>query len=488
MTLPTAAAAARGGQRQQRLLIGLLCGVGIVSAFTSTMLVSLVSRLTEIYDVGAVGASWIVTSTLLAGALATPIVSRMADLYGKRKMMVLTLVLMTLGSVLLALTTNYVVAISGRALQGISAALLPVSLSLMKDALPAHRVGFGVALVTGTLGIGSAAGLPIAGILYAQLGWSSLFWVDAALSAALALALYSILPGSRMSRERFDWIGSIVLTLALTPMLLVIAQGNEWGWTSPGILTLAVTSAVLFAVWVPWELRHAHPLVRLDLLALRPVALSNIATIVISLAMIINLYLASQQLSTPTGVPGGLGLSAEATGLLMALPAAAVAAVSPLAGGLLSRYGGRMVMALGALVMCASYVARVWLDDSPFEVTLGAVLVCIGTGLAIPATPMIIMGAVPPEHSAGANGINALCRQVGSAVSIAGLAAVTAVTSVRFEGAEYPTTQTYHISFWACAALQLVSALLILLVPRERVGGRRPSPLAQDDAVPMAPA
>jgi MFS family permease len=447
-------------------VIWILCVVGVVSALQSTLLIPLVSRLPEIYDVGAVPASWIVTSTLLASAVATPILTRLAEIYGKRRIVVVTLAAMAIGSLLLAVTQDYALALFGRSLQGFGAALIPVAMSIMKDALPAHRVGFGIALLSATLGMGTALGLPLAGVLYGLFGFSSLFWMTAIAASCLAVLIQRMLPETaRGSRERFDWGGALLLTVALTALLLVITQGNEWGWLSPGIVGAGLASIVAFAAFLPWEQRLSHPLVHVQLLALRPVALTNIAAIVIAMAMIINLYLASIQLAVPRQVAGGLGLDPDLAGLLTGIPAGVLAAVSPGVGALLNRIGGRRVFVLGAMIMGSSYVARVWLDDSPFEICLGAVLVCIGTSLAISSTPLIIMASVPPENTASANGVHALCRMIGTSLSLAALAAITASTSTTFDGVEYPTTTTYHVAFWGCALLTGVAAFTVLFVP-----------------------
>ncbi|WP_155343549.1 MFS transporter [Acrocarpospora pleiomorpha] len=447
-------------------VIVVLCMVGIVAALGGTLLVPLVSRLPEIYDVSAVQASWIITSTLLAGALATPILTRLADMFGERLIIVATLIGLVLGSLLLAVSDSFALAIVGRSLQGVAAALVPVAMSLMKHVLPPERVGFGVALMSGTLGAGSALGLPLAGFMYTHLGWNSLFWGLAIVGALLAFLVWTMLPKRVTSKQSIDWFGALLLTVALTPLVLVVTQGNVWGWLSRPIIGLALLSLVAFLAWVPWERRQRDPIVHLGLLVLRPVALTNIVAIIIAMAMLINLFLAGQQLAVPEFVAGGLGLSADATGLVMAFPAGAVAAASPLAARLLRRFGGRWVLVAGALFMAASYVARVLLDGSVFEVALGAVLVCVGTCLALSAMPMIIMAAVPSEHTASANGINTLCRMLGTSLSTAGMAAVTSFTAVTFDGTEYPTTETYHLLFWACVVLSVAAALLTTAIPR----------------------
>lgn len=447
--------------------MSLLTVMSVLGALQSSVVVPLVAHIPEIFEVSAAEASWIVTSTTLGASAAAPIVSRLADMFGKRRVVIVTLLVVAFGSLLVAVSDVFLVAVAGRTLQGCAMALAPIAMSIVKDVLPPERVGSGIALLSGTMGLGSALGLPVAGLLYWLWGWHALFWVTVVLAPALALASWRVLPASATRvRQRFDLLGTVLLMLLLTPLLLVISQGNDWGWGSPAILTLLAVTVVAGALWVPWELRASAPLVDLRLAVGRRVALTNIATLLIAGGMLANIYLASQQLGIPADVPGGLGLSSELVGVAMMAPAGILIVLTPVIGPLLTRIGGRNVMLLGALVMAGAYVARIWLDGSAVAVTAGSVLVGVGIALGLAAQPMIIMAAVPADCAASANGINSLFRTVGTATSIAAIAALTSATSTTRGGVEYATVETFHLAFLGCAGLMLLAALFTVLVPR----------------------
>ncbi len=461
--------------RSPNPVLAVLTVMSVLGALQSSVVVPLVAHIPEIFKVSAAEASWIVTSTVLGASIAAPVVARMADIFGKRLIIVVTLLVIAFGSLLVAVSDTFVVAVAGRALQGCAMALTPVAMSIAKDVLPPERVNSGIALLSGTMGLGSALGLPAAGLLYWLWGWHALFWVTVVLAPLLAVASWRLLPASPpAARQRFDVFGAVLLVFVLTPLLLVVSQGEDWGWTSPAALIMLAVSAAATAVWVPWQLRARTPLVDLRLAVSRRVVLTNLATAAIAGGMLANVYLASQQLGIPRGVPGGLGLSSEMVGVVMIAPALVLIVMAPILGPLLTRFGGRGVMLSGALVMAAAYVARIWLDGSAFAVGLGAVLVGVGISLGLVAQPMIIMAAVPADYTASANGVNSLFRTVGTALSVAAIAAVTSATSTRFEGAEYATSDTFHLAFIGCAVLMLLSALLTLLVPR---GSSRADPL-----------
>lgn len=450
-----------------RSVLWVLATMSVLGALQSSVVVPLVAHIPRIFDVGAAEASWIVTGTMLGASLAAPVISRMADMYGKRRIVVVTLAVVAFGTLLVAVSDVFIVAVAGRVLQGCAMALTPVAMSIVKDVLPSERVGSGIAVLSGTMGLGSALGLPVAGLLFWLWGWPALFWATAVLAVVLAVAAWRVLPPSAgLGGRRFDLVGAALLALALTPLLLVISQGDDWGWRSRTTLVALATGLAAAVAWVPWELRSSDPLVDVRLAVSRPILLTNVATLLVAGGMLANMYLASQQLGAPRDVRGGLGLSSEAVGAAMMAPAGILLVMTPVVGRLLARVGGRRVLLLGALVMAAAYIARIWLDGSVLAVVTGAVLVGVGISLGLSAQPMIIMAAVPQGQAASANGINSLFRTVGTATSIAGVAALTSVTSTTFRGAEYATESTFELAFAGCAVLMLVAALLVLCVPR----------------------
>ena len=179
----TATEAVRVAPRPRRksptwAIIAVLSLCGTVVALQQTMVIPLLPDFPAILGVSPDDASWLVTATLLTAAVATPIMSRLADMFGKRLMMILCMVAMTAGSVVAALGHLFLTVIIGRSLQGFAAALIPIGISIMRDELPKEKVGSAVALMSATLGIGSALGLPLSGIIYENLGWQAIFWTS----------------------------------------------------------------------------------------------------------------------------------------------------------------------------------------------------------------------------------------------------------------------------------------------------------------------
>lgn len=168
-------------------------------------------------------------------------------MYGKRKMMVVCLAIMVSGSVLAAVGGSFVWLIIGRTLQGFATALIPVGISIMRDELTKEKIGTAVALMSATMGIGSALGLPLAGVLYESLGWASIFWVTAGAGTLLFFAVVLMVPESKVRTPgRFDFAGALVLSAALAALLLALSKGGSWGWGSEPVLLLFTAAAMLF--------------------------------------------------------------------------------------------------------------------------------------------------------------------------------------------------------------------------------------------------
>lgn len=440
---------------------------GTLVALMQTLVVPLLPDFPGILNVTADDASWLVTATLLSSAVATPIVSRSADMYGKRKMMVVCLAIMVAGSVLAAVGSSFVWLVIGRTLQGFASALIPVGISIMRDELPKEKMGSAVALMSATLGIGSALGLPLAGVLYESLGWASIFWVSAAAGVLLLLAVVLIVPESKVRTPgSFDYAGAVVLSAALAALLLAISKGGSWGWGSEPVLLLFLTAAILLAAWVPYELKVRQPMVDLRTSARRPVLMTNLASLLIGFSMFANMLLTTQQLQLPAVTGYGFELSVITAGLCMVPSGLAMVVFAPLSGRIIRIFGGKTALMAGALVMIVGYVGRVFFYDSIAWVIIGSTVVSVGTAIAYAAMPTLIMGAVPITETASANGLNSLVRAIGTSTSSAAIAAVFTSVTMSVGDTRLPSFDAFRDVFWLAALASAASMLAAVFIPR----------------------
>src|SRR5437899_1850681 len=145
------AATEKTSPSRSQLFVAVLALAGITAALQQTVIVPLVPQLPVLLDAPASDTTWVVTATLLAGAVATPVVGRLADMYGKRRMLLVCLVFLVSGSLVGALSTSLVPLVVGRSLQGLATAIIPVGISLMRDLLPSDRLGSATAMMSASL-------------------------------------------------------------------------------------------------------------------------------------------------------------------------------------------------------------------------------------------------------------------------------------------------------------------------------------------------
>lgn len=447
-----------------------LCGM--VVALQQTLVVPLLPDFPVILGVSAEDSSWLVTATLLSAAIFTPVISRMADMYGKRKMLILALAVMTAGSLVAAIGGSFGALIAGRAMQGFASSLIPVGISVLRDELPKEKVASAVALMSATLGIGAALGMPLSGLLYNAYGWESLFWVSAALGLVFLVGVLLLVKESKITTPgRFDIAGALVLSVLLTAALLAISKGASWGWTSPLTLGLFALALALLAGWIPLQLRVNQPMVDLRTAVKRPVLLTNVASFFLCVAMFVNMLVTTQQLQVPKQTGYGFGLTVLVAGLAMVPSGLVMVALSPVAGAMLNRWGGKPTMVFGGAIMALTYIARVFLDDAVWQVIAGATLVNVGVAFSYAAMPTLIMSAVPITETASANGVNALIRSLGTTVASALTGLILATMVVDYNGMPLPSLNAMHLSFWLAALASIIGIGIALFIPS---GGRTP--------------
>ena len=467
------------------VVIAVLALCGTVVSLQQTMVLPLVPDLPDLIGTTAGNASWMITATLVAGAVATPVISRMADMYGKRRMILVTLAIVALGALVGGLSTSIPFLILARALQGMGMALVPIGIATMRDELDPDKVPLAVALMSATLAIGAGVGLPLGGFLAEAFDWHVVLWLPGVLALLLiGLVLATVSESNVRTAGAFDLRGAVLLSLALVLLLLAVSKGSDWGWADARTLGCLAAGVVLLAVFVPLELRIPSPLVDIRTAAQPVVMAANAISIFMGFAMFINMLVSTQQLQTPVETGYGLGLDALHAGLWMAPSAVAFGVLAPLSGWVTRRFGAEIAIAAGAAIMAVSYLVRIPLSDSIAWVVIGTVVVTVGTALAYSALPTLIMQSVPVTETAAANGLNTLLRSVGTSTASAVTAAVLAATIT--SGSAFPTFEGMATMFVLAASASVISLGLVLPFARRRLAEgdtRSPESLTADHVV-----
>ncbi|WP_369243965.1 MFS transporter [Streptomyces sp. R41] len=453
---------------RDRLAVPVLAFGGILMAVMQTVVVPLLPDLPRLTGASASAVSWMVTATLLSGAVLTPVLGRAGDMYGKRRVLLMALGLMTVGSLLCALTSDIGVLIAARALQGAAAAVVPLSISILRDELPPERTGSAVALMSSTVGIGAALGLPLAALVVQYANWHVMFWATTALGAVgLALAWWAVRESPVREPGRFDTLGAVGLAAGLICLLLGVSQGGTWGWGSPRILCLFVACVLIMTLWWIQQRRTERPLVDLKLAARPRVALPHIAALLTGFAFYGNSLVTAQLVQAPKETGYGLGLSIVATGLCLLPGGVTMLFLSPVSARISAARGPRVTLALGTAIIALGYVIRIMDSRDLWLIILGATVCAIGTTLAYSALPTLILRAVPAGQTASANGVNVLMRTIGQAVCSAAVAAVLVHHTSLVGGAPLPTLHGYLLAFAMAGTVALVACAAALSIPAD---------------------
>ncbi|MBB5157750.1 MFS transporter [Saccharopolyspora phatthalungensis] len=467
MSSATPASPAAPGR--SKIVIAVLASCGIAVSLMQTLVVPLLPEFPRLLGTTPSNAGWLVTASLVAGSVCAPVAGRLGDMYGKRRMLLISLAIMGVGSAIGAVSDDFAAVLVGRVLQGAAVGVVPLGISIMRDELPEHQVGSGVALMSATLGIGGAVGLPVTGVVAERLNWHWLFAGAAVFAIIEMVLILRVVPESPLrSGGRFDFLGAVGLSAALTCLLLAISKGNEWGWAGGVILGLVAAAAVLFVVWGLYELRVASPLVDLRVSARPTVLLTNIASVLVGIAMFAGFLVGSQIIQAPAATGYGFGLSLVVTGLVLLPIGAAMGVFSPVSARISRRRGPRTALILGGAVLMLGNFAGSLLHAPLPLVVLNLTVGSIGGALSYGALPTLIMQAVPQTETAAANSLNTLARSIGTASCSAIVVALTTGSIVQVSGVHYPSVFAYSSVFLVASGAALLAAVIAAATPSPR--------------------
>ncbi|TWG90233.1 Arabinose efflux permease [Nocardioides sp. J9] len=468
-TAPSTTPPATGRIGSPLLTVAVLCFGGLTAALTQTMVIPIQGELGVLLRTTEANASWVVTATLVAGAVAMPIAGRLGDLFGKQRVLVVSAALLVLGSLICALSDTLAPMLAGRMLQGFAMGFIPVGIALMREVVPPQYAGTGMAAMSATLGVGGAIGLPLSAWIVQDFSWHTLFWVSTGLAVLMTAAVVLLIPHVRDAvGGRFDAVGALGLSLGLVGLLVAVSKGNDWGWGSGRTLGLLLAGVLVLVAWGSYELRVTDPLCDLRVTVRRPVLLTNAAALAIGFGMMAQAIVVPRLMQAPEETGYGLGQTLLETGLWMAPGGLVMMAFSPISGRLIRALGARVTLMIGAAVLGGGYVFAIFLTDAPWQLLVFNCITSAGIGIGYAAMPTLILESVPLTEAGSGVGINALMRSVGTSISSAVMAAILTSSTITFGAYELPDETAFRACFVVGAIAAFVGVLLAAAVPRRR--------------------
>ncbi|QAY64786.1 MFS transporter [Xylanimonas allomyrinae] len=434
---------------------------------------------------------WLFSTYLLAQAVSTPVYGRLADIVGRKRLMLVGIGLFFAGSVLAGAAPTMGVLIAGRAVQGLGAgAVMPVSMTITSDLYTLEERAKTQGYLASVWGISSVVGPTLGGVFSQFVSWRWIFWVNLPLAvlAALMLALRYKESHQVTRREPIDYPGAALLTAGSTLLLLGLLQGGtRWAWVSAPTITVLATAVVLLVAFLAHSRRTRHPIVDLAVLRRRVVGASATVSLLVGVVVVgLSTYV-------PIYAQEVLGFGALLAGFALAALTLGWPISAANAGRLYLRIGFRLTAVIGSSLVVVGSLLMLLLAGATPLVLAGVFCFVVGAGMGLTAVPTLIAA----QASAGATergavtGTNMFARSIGSALGVAVLGAiVNANTTLGPDGTPHGPgiLPAMHLVFGALAVVAVLLFVSTTLMPPDRQEAAERRARVEAEASSLEPA
>lgn len=456
-----------GARQHYAVTLGVLAVAALTYAFMQTMVAPALTDIQRTLDVSTTSVTWVLTAYLLTASVATPVLGRFGDMFGKEHTLLAVLVIFGLGSLVCALSHSLGVLIAGRAIQGVGGAVFPLAFGIIRDEFPRERVPAGIGLISATFGIGGGAGLILGGVIVDHLDYEWIFWFGLMMTVVAAVTTRLFVPESPVrSPARIDWGGAALLAAGLVCLLVAVSEGNSWGWGSARIIGLFALAVVLLAVWTRYEGRVSDPIVDIRLLRERPVWTTNLVGLLVGFGMFGSFLLIPQFVQAPAQAGYGFAATVTEAGVFLMPSAVVMLLAGPIAGAMGTRIGSRTPLQIGTVVTAASFAFLAIAHDERWQIYVGSALLGIGIGFAFASMANLIVDAVPQERTGEATGMNTIMRTIGGAFGAQIAASIVAAKLI--PGTRFPVEDGFTHAFVLSGIVLVVAFAASLAIPRPR--------------------
>ncbi len=414
--------------------------------------------------------NWVSSLPLLVAGLSVPLLTKLGDAYGHRRIIRITVALVAVGCVLAATADSFGLLLAGEALQGFYVAWLPLEIAIVRDRIEARRSGAAIGLLVGALSAGVTLGTLGIGLLSKQAnGMHALLWLPAGFVLACLPVVFFLIPDSTTrDRDRIDWLGPSLLSLGLGAALLGLARGAAWGWSSPQILALFAGALVLLAGFATVELRVPAPFVDLRLIASRTMAPLYVLSFVLGCTLYGSMTAGATFSATPKIFGFGFGLDTLDRALITLPSTVAMFLAAMLADRVVRAVGARAAVTGAFALVAAGYAGTAVFHAQLWQYIATGVLTWIGIGLVLGALPTVIMGGLRADQTGVGMGLYNTLKSLAGAVVGAGFAVIMNqhLLQVPIPGLQLSNEHAYVLVWSICGATAVVGALVAVAIRR----------------------
>jgi EmrB/QacA subfamily drug resistance transporter len=463
-------------QTKPSVTLAVLAIAGVAYALLQSLVSPALSTIQHELGASESGVAWVLTGYLLSAAISTPILGRLGDIVGKRRVLIGVLIGLAAGTLLAAVASSLSVLILARVIQGVGGGVFPLAFGIIRDEFPREKISGSIGIMSALLGLGGGLGVVFAGLIVDNMTYHWLFWFPLIAILGSLVATILLIPESPdRAPGKINWTGAVLMSVGLAAVLLAISEAHTWGWGSAKTLGLAAAGLAVLGIWVKNELRADEPLVDMRMMAVRGVWTTNLVAVMLGAGMFTSFILIPQLVQLP-GEGTGIGFGASVTGAgLFLLPNALVMlVVGAAAGGIERRFGSKLPVLAGVLFSFLGFLLLLVAHDDKLPVYAASALLGIGIGLAFAAMANLVVQAVPPHQTGVATGMNTVARSVGGAFG--GQLAATFLAGSVLATTGLPQASGFNEAFVAsliALAIAFVAALLIPGRPRAVAAGAR---------------
>ena len=456
----------------------LLSVTAALVVYIDVMLTPALPTIAREYRVDIATTSLLISLYVVFGVAVMPLIGKLGDIYGKRRVLLWTLALYLVTATTTSFAPTFQLVLISRFFQGVGLGVLPLSFSLAREEFPRSLVPRAQGMISAVQVAGGAMGILLGAVVTADYGWQANYHL--ALPCILALSLLTLLliresphlrPGTRLDAVGAVWLGS-----SLTAVVLGLSQGAAWGWTSPATLGLIGGGLVALVPLALYERTRAEPIFDLGLLRQRNVLIANLLIVAFGIAGYVAFQAITYYMQLP--VPAGFGLGLFQTGLVLLPMVVVLLPVALVVGTVIPRYGVKPFLVGGS---CFAMVGFLMLStaNSPEMVSAFLAAFAAGNGMLSVALQNLLVLSIEPKKMGLGTSLNSSFRYIGMSLGapIAG-AILSTFVSVQTAGTysfSLPSHAAFQICFYVAAALFVVMGPTALFA-REVMGLKAPSP------------
>jgi MFS family permease len=462
--------------------------------YTETMLLPALPHLIHEFNLSYNTSSWILSAYLVAGAVMTPVSGKLSDVYGKKKIMIILISIYTFGLIISPFSSNFIMLLISRILQGIGISVFPVTFGLVREQFPKNKLALSQGIISSMFAGGSVLGLAIGGTIVQYYGWRLTFFSIIPIAIILIYIILRFIPKEKYAHEnintkieksehKFDVRGAILLGVTITTFLLFITSlrndsFNEGGnqLTLFGIPNSAVIFFMIFvasfASFFLFERKTKVPLITPQLFLDRRILSSNIILLIVGMSMFTIFQTLPILAQSP--VPVGFDNSAIQMSLVQLPFAIVLLVLGPLVGVIITKIGQTTPLVIGTIAMSLGFFLLFFIIPNEFYISSYLVIISIGISLTNVSSTNIVMMQSSFKQIGISLGISNLLRIIGSSIgpTIAGLFMQTHLFPINSHDNQFhyfPSSSAYDLIFGTMLGLSLSALCISLFLVKNRL-------------------